>query len=640
MSIGRLAFQNFRKSFHNYLSMILSLAFTVLILFNFADLTYAETFQALGERNKEYIDIIIRVISFVLVCFMFFFIWYATNVFLTRRKKEIGIYVFMGLTNRKIGRLYMLETVLTGAAALVLGIGAGVVTTQLFQMILLRLSDIAIALSFRFTWQPVVITAVLYTLIYAVFVLKGYGNIVKSSVLEMISAARQNEYVKMNGLLLLVKAVLGVCILTNGYYLAVKEEGYNIMGNLFLATVLVIVGTYLLFGGFLPILFQQLAKRKSFLYQKERTLWVNNIIFRMKKNYRTYAMTCVLLTCSVTAIAAAFAEKGQYDNMVNFRSHYTFQVVSDRPELEKEISMLIAEDNEISYHGCLPFFGMDGSHFADGYSQGILSFSDVKKLAEDTGLAFPYESLADDELIDVSYIMLMSFITDEKEKTVEIDGEPFHQIDRTTVPYLGYLQEGHGYYIVSDKVYAELLMRCSEGASADIQTYTYNYKIADTDNFEVSQKMLKDLTYTAEKSYVGLVALDPNSDDIGWIKVEYSLCIFVFLVFVLASGSILFMKLYNDAFEEKERYTILKKMGISTKTLSRAAAKELRAAYAMPFLLMALSSWFSVHSLEKLMSKNLKMVNLLSVAVIFLFFVVFYELSVFFYRKNALDTTE
>lgn len=640
MSIGRLAFQNFRKSFHNYFSMILSLAFTVLILFNFVNLTYAETFQALGERNKEYIDIIIRVISFVLVCFMFFFIWYATNVFLTRRKKEIGIYVFMGLTNRKIGKLYMLETMLTGAAALVLGIGAGIVTTWLFQMILLRLSEIAIELSFRFTWQPAAITAVIYLLVYVVFVLKGYWNIVKSSVLEMISAARQNEYVKENALLLLLKAVFGVCILVNGYYLAVKEQGYNIMGNLFLATVLVIVGTYLLFGGFLPMLFQQLAKRKQFLYQKERTLWVNNIVFRMKKNYRTYAMTCVLLTCSVTAIAAAFAEKGQYDNIVNFRNHYTFQVISDRPDMAEEVAALIAEDNEIVYDGSLSFFGMDGSHFANGYSQGILSFTDVKRLAEDTGLAFPYENLADDEIIDVSYIMLMSFISDEKDKTVMIDGKAFHQIDKTTVPYLGYLQEGHGYYIVSDSVYEELLAQCQDGSSPDIQTHIYNYKIADGGNYEASREKLNGLVYTAEESYVGLVALDPHSDDIEWIKVEYSLCIFVFLVFVLASGSILFMKLYNDAFEEKERYAILKKMGIPVKTLSRAAAKELRAAYAMPFLLMTLSSWFSVHSLEKLMSKNLKAVNLISVAIIFLFFAVFYRLSLFFYRKNALDMRE
>ncbi|MCM1175666.1 MAG: ABC transporter permease [Blautia sp.] len=635
MSIGRLAFQNFRKSFQNYLSMILSLAFTVLILFHFVNLSYAETFQALGEQNKTYIDIIIRIISLVLVCFMFFFIWYATNVFLTRRKKEIGIYVFMGLTNRRIGKLYLLETVLIGMAALVIGIGAGIVTTQLFQMILLCLSEISIELSFRFTWQPAAVTTALYALVYAVFALKGYLNIVKSSVLEMLSASGQNEYVKTGGLLLFIKAALGVCVLANGYYLAVKEQGYNVMGNLFLATALVIAGTYLLFGGFLPLLFQWLVKRKGFLYRKERTLWVNNIVFRMKKNYRTYAMTCVLLTCSVTAIAAAFAEKGQYDNIVNFRNRYTFQIISDRADMGEEISALLLQDSDIAYCGELPFFSMDGSHFSHGYGRGILAFSNVKKLAEETGLAFPYENLADDEFIDVSYIVLMSFITEDSGQMIEIDGKPFRRIDKTTVPYLGYLQEGGGYYIVNDRVYAKLSAEC--GGGMDIQTYTYNYKIADAGKFETGREKLSGLVYSTEESYVGLAALDPGSDDIGWIKVEYSLCVFVFLVFVLASGSILFMKLYNDAFEEKERYAILKKTGISTKSLRRAAARELLAAYAMPFFVMAVSSWFSVHSLERLMSKNLKTVNLVSVLIILLFFAVFYGASLFFYRKNALE---
>lgn len=635
MTIRGLALHNFRKSFRNYFSMILSLAFTVMILFDFVNLIYSETFQALGERNKEYIDIIIRVISFVLVCFLFFFVWYASNVFLTRRKKEIGIFIFMGLTNKKIGRLYALETIFTGAAALLFGLCSGVVTTWLFQMILLRLSEISIEISFRFALRPVLITALLYTAVYAVFVWKGYRNLVKSSVLEMISAARQHEYMAEGGLFLLIKAALGICILANGYVLAIRETGGNVMGNLFLATVLVIVGTYLLFGGFLPLLFGRLSRCKQFLYRKERTLWVNNIVFRMRKNYRTYAMTCVLLTCSVTAIAAAFAEKGQYDNIVNFRNHYTYQIISDRPDLEEELTDVIEQDNEIAYHGCLAFFGMDGSHFSGSYKRGILAFSDVKKLAEDTGLAFPYENLADDELIDLDYIKLMSFLPGEKEKTVEIDGKAFHQIDSTTTPYLGYLQESHDYYIVSDKTYDELFETCGQGEAFERQTYTYQYKIPDDGNFEAGREKLNGLTYNAEDSYVGLVAVNPESEEIGWIKVEYSLCVFVFLVFVLASGSILFMKIYNDAFEEKERYGVLKKMGISTKSLGRSVAEELSASYAMPFLLMALSSWFSVHALENLMSKNLKMVNLVSVLIIFVIFAGFYLLSVLLYRKNA-----
>ena len=111
MKMMKLAFQNFKVSFKNYLSLIISLAFTILVLFNFLNLIDSGILNGLGESNARNIEIVIQVMSFVLGCFMLFFIWYATNVFLTKRKKEIGIYVFMGLTNQNIRNLYAIETI-------------------------------------------------------------------------------------------------------------------------------------------------------------------------------------------------------------------------------------------------------------------------------------------------------------------------------------------------------------------------------------------------------------------------------------------------------------------------------------------------------------------------------------------------
>lgn len=631
----RLAFNNFKKSFRNYFSMILSLSFTIMILYNFVNLTYTETFKALGEHNKNYIDIIIRVVSFVLVCFMFFFIWYATNVFLTKRKKEIGIYVFMGLTNRKIAKIYAMETIITGIAALVLGILCGVISTKLFQIILLAISDISMDISFRFDIKPVLLTAGLYGVIYAVFVVKGYVNIVRSSVLEMISAIRQNEYVRTNKWILFGKAVLGVTILLNGYYLAVKESGFNVMGNLFSATVFVIVGTYLIFGGFLPILFQKLADNKQFLYSRERNLWINNVIFRMKKNYRTYAITCVLLTCSVTALAAAFAQKDRYENIVHFRNTYTFQIVTNKPDMDAKVTDLIEKDNDIAYSCEGEFFMMDGSHFGREFPYGIMSFSGIKKMAADAGLDFPYDELRDDEVILANHIVLLSLITDRSNVKVTIDGKEYRQIDETTEPYMGYMQESQSYYIVSDKTYEELLAAYMAETSYNERIYIYNYRIEDIYNYAASMDELDAIMGNTDDYYAGRVAIDPESDDIMWIKVEYSLCIFMFLVFVVAGGSILFMKLYNDSFDEEERYGVLMKIGVAKKTLGKATANELRVAYGAPFLLMTISSYFAVHSLEKMMSADLKIINLVSVGIILVFFLTFYKLSVVFAVKNS-----
>ena len=132
MRILQLAFLNFRNSFKSYLSLVISLSFTILILYNFQNTIYSDAFAVLGQHNKEYINMLIQVVTIVLLCFMFFFIWYATNVFLTRRKREIGIYIFMGMTNQKIAMLYMIEISFVGITALVVGIGFGAMLSLRF----------------------------------------------------------------------------------------------------------------------------------------------------------------------------------------------------------------------------------------------------------------------------------------------------------------------------------------------------------------------------------------------------------------------------------------------------------------------------------------------------------------------------
>lgn len=629
MSIFKLAFQNFRRSVSTYFSLILSLAFSILVLANFSNLVYSDTFASLQGNNREYLDMLVNCICVVLLCFMFFFIWYATNVFLERRKKEIGIYVFMGLNNQRIGQMYMVETVLIGLSALVLGLGAGVLVSQLFQMILLAMSDLSVELHFRFSLKVIGYLTYWYGIMYGIFVIKGYVNIVRSSVLGLISAGRRNEYVRQNRFVLVCRAVLGVGILGTGFYLATKNGRMDVMMNLMEAVVLVIIGVYLLFGGFIPLLFQSLARCKKLLYRGERVLWVNQMAFRMRKNYRTYAMTCVLMLCSVSALAAGFAMKYRYDNMIRFRNTYTFQFVTPQAGMDEQIAELIEVDNDITYSTEAVILGLDNALIDTRIRRGtyaILPYSQMAVLAEAAGLEPLAREPGEDEIITVENSPLLSFYTDRTGYTVTINGKVYNEIDLTYVPYLGYLQEIMCFYVVNDAVYAELLPLGQE-------IHAYNYRIADIYNYEAS---LDDTNPLMELEGMGRVAIDPHDEEIDWIRALYPMCIFMFLVFILASGSILFMKLYNDAFEEKERYAILRKLGCDEKRLKRSIAKELFAAYALPSVVITVSAWFSVHALEKLMSAELFSVYVVSVSVVYLFFALFYGMSVVLYHKNAI----
>lgn len=626
MSMFKLAFQNFKSSFKSYLSLIISLSFTTIVLSNFINLVSSGILDQLGKSQSRNIEIVLQVLSFVIACFMLFFIWYATNVFLTKRKKEIGTYIFMGLSNSKIGKLYMIETSLIGLVSLFIGIAFGILTSQLFTMILMKLSNIAIKIKFNFTISSILITCLIFIMIYMIFVIKGYINIVRSSVLEMVLATKQNEYVKQSNVILLFKSILGLIFLGNGFYLATKEAGIEVMANVFIASVLVIIGIYMLFGGFIPFLFQLFTKHKRFLYKKQRNLWINNVVFRMKKNYRTYAMVCVLMLCSVTALAFGFAMKNRSDNINHFENTYTYQILGDEKGHRDEFTSLIQKENSIDYSSeieisVIPNEITDNKFESTPYA--ILSYLQVKQIAKDTGLEFNLSEPKDDEFINLGRLYLMSLIDDRILNTNMINDKIYKSISNTTVPYLGYFQENMEFMIVNDNVYKEL---SKYGQSM----YLYNYKLTEPRNFELSVKDIQ-----SNPHCTGLVKINPDRNENLWINILFSVSFFVFLVFVFASGSILFMKLYNDAFDEKERYLVLNKIGIDKKVLIKAMASELKVAYLIPLLVMTISSYFSIQTIANVMkSKSLLQVNVLSVLVIYVFFIVCYFITKKIYQKN------
>jgi putative ABC transport system permease protein len=622
MKMIMLAFRNFKSSVRIYMALIISLAFTIAVYFNFQNMIYSNMFASLGDHNKEFTDMIIQTVSVVLICFSFFFIWYSTNIFLTKQKREFGIYIFMGLTNQNIAKLYIVETISICIVSLVLGILSGVAVMWLFQMIVLAISDIAIDVTFQFRFEPVIITVIVFMCMYLFFVGKGYWNILRSSVLNMISAVRQNEYVKQKRLVLVGKSVLGIGVLGIGYYLAVKGSGMEVMGNILAATILVIVGVYLLFGGLLPFVFQALAQNKAFLYQKERCLWVNQVVFRMKKNYRTYAMVCVLVLCSVTALATGLAMKNRYDNMIHFEHTYTFQFLTNQTDVGAQAEQLLKEVDTIACQSSIPVLMLEEN-------MPVLAYSNVKELAKQTGMEFSLREPTENEVIEIQNMILVSFYTQQNYGKVTIYGKEYQKIDETMVPYLGNLQRIMNFYIVSDTEYQRLCTMSQE-------IFTYNYKLEHAECFEAAREALSVIPTGSgeEGNFTARVAKDPNDKNDEWIKIFFPLCFFMFLVFIFASVSVMFMKLSNDAFEERERYLVMRKLGFAEKTLEKSISKELGTAYILPFIVMVISAYFSVHALERVMHENFFTIYWISITVVLAFFFVFYRLSVSVYSKN------
>ena len=246
---------------------------------------------------------------------------------------------------------------------------------------------------------------------------------------------------------------------------------------------------------------------------------------------------------------------------------------------------MIQGETEIACQTALTALSVDEEHL-------VLSYSDVKRAALESGAAGLQEP-ADDETISLSHQILLSFIVGSEKVSVTLGDTAFRETEIIREPYIGYMQKMGCFYVVSDAAY-ERLRQQSE------RLYIYSYKIADDTAFERVRAAVDVLISNTDENFTARVAADPFDNELEWVKVLYALCIFMFLVFIVAGGCIMFMKLYM-----------------------------------LPFVVLTVSAYFSVNALGKMMRTNLFSIYLVSMGVVFAVFVLCYVCSAVMYRKNV-----
>ena len=173
-------------------------------------------------------------------------------------------------------------------------------------------------------------------------------------------------------------------------------------------------------------------------------------------------------------------------------------------------------------------------------------------------------------------------------------------------------------YMVSDKTWEELKDQGTE-------IYVYNYRLKNPENINASKSYLNNLT---KDGMTGVSYTEDTLNEDSYIRVTYSLCLFMFVTLMLAAGSIIFLKIGNENYEDAQRYEILEKIGVSRKALGKAVRNEICFAYYCPFLLMTVTSYFSVKTLGNIMREDLIQVNFWSALFVLILFTFICGLSV------------
>ncbi|MBC5627122.1 ABC transporter permease [Clostridium sp. NSJ-49] len=620
MSILSIAFNNFKNNIKTYTMFFISMIFSVIILSNFFILMNGEAIQVLGEANASYTKMMLQAVSVILAVFMFFFIWYTSNVFLRNRKKEIGLFTFMGVDLKTIGKIYFSEMMLIGLSASVIGIGVGVLFSKFFQMIVFAVAGFNVDVKFTVTANSIVSTFLIFMFIFLLMSIKGFVNIARSKVIDLLNDSKKSEKMPKISVFTYIIAIVSVGFITYGYYLVFSSK-INALKTL----VLVCIGTYGLFYAAIPVVLNFLINNKKILYKGENVITINSLAYRIKKNYTTYATIGILTACTVTVLGTAVSMRKLYtmseqNDQLFSMSFYSSNIINDEKISDEITNLLGSKKYDLNTEVAIVKNTLENIEEWKKEDYILLSYDQFTNILKANG----YEkdlAKVNEEMVEGSkaiYIQrpgTLASLLKEKDVTVS---DKTYEISEGDIRFkvLGSLIN-YPTVVVNNDEYEKLK------SSGEMVNF-YGIKVENDDellNQELSNKLGEALApYLTEdiKFQVGIY----RTKNVEWLKVVYAIGAFLFLVFVLAEASIIYIKIYSDATEDKEKYKILKNIGASKKDLGKAIRKEVSLFYILPLSIGLLHSFFAIQVLGKFLSENLTVTFIISVVVSIAIFII------------------
>ncbi len=631
MSVFSIAISNFKNNIKTYTMFFISMIVSVVILNNFFILINGQALTLLGEANAKYMNMIMKLISVVLIIFMLFFIWYTSNVFLRNRKKEIGLYTFMGVDLKTIGKIYFTEMMLIGLSACLLGIGIGTLFSKFFQMLVFTLAGFQVDVKFTITMPSIVGTFLIFMVIFLLMSIKGFINIARSKVIDLLNESKKTDRMPKINVVTYLVAMFSVGCIVYGYYLVIQSQ-MNAVKTL----LLVCLGTYGLFYAVLPAIFKFLIRNKKILYKGENVITLNSLAYRIKKNYTTYATIGILTACTVTVLGTAVSMRNLYSMSEQNDQLYSISFSSIDPIDEKGIKEQITdvlgkEKFDLSTQACLVNRTLKSVESGENETYIVMPYQQFTAILKANGNARDLQKVRESmvENDQVIYVQrpgtLMSII---KNNTVTV-ADKAYQVSESGIRFkvLGTLLD-HPIVVVNQKEYEQLKL------NGKMHNF-YGFKarseklLLEKEKIEQLGKKLQPYFLDNLKAQIGV----HKTKGVEWLKLVYAIGAFLFFVFVLAEASIIYIKIHSDAMEDRGKYKILKNIGASKRDLGNAVRKEVALFYILPLSIGLLHSYFAILVLGKFLSENLGTTFFVSACASIMIFIVSAVISIKNFRN-------
>lgn len=324
----KIAKNNVIKSFKDFTIYFLTLTIAVCIFYIFNSIQAQEAILNLKNSMKEYLNIIQDVLLYVSIfvsIILAILMIYANNFLIKRRKKEFAIYMILGMKEKKVTKILFLETLIIGFFSLFAGIILGIGLSQIFPIIIAKLFMFKISnFEFIISISAIFKTIVYFFIIYIIIIIFNKKIISKYSLLELLTAEKKNEKLKIkNSVIMILINIIGIILLLISYIIMIY---YGLKANeLKLALILEIVGLFLFFLGLSGTLNFFVYKNKKFYYKDLNLFIFNQINNKINTNIISMTLISIVLFFAIIGFVSGISSKSsvilstyqQVEDMIN-----------------------------------------------------------------------------------------------------------------------------------------------------------------------------------------------------------------------------------------------------------------------------------------------------------------------------------
>ncbi|WP_288203312.1 FtsX-like permease family protein [uncultured Streptococcus sp.] len=653
---NKLAVSNLIKNRKLYYPFALAVLLAVTITYLFYSLTLNPNIGKI--RGGETISVTLGLGMVIVTIASAIIDFYANSFVMKNRSKELGIYGMLGLEKRHLISMVFKELLIFGSLTLTAGLGLGALFDKLIFALLLKLMNMKVELVS--TFQPIVFILVLIVF-GAIFLGLIFINAFRIARMNALQLSREKASGEKKGRFLSLQTILGLISMGAGYYLAVTVENpLNAVLIFFVAVLLVIFGTYLLFNAGITVFLQILKKNKRYYYQPNNMISLSNLIFRMKKNAVGLATIAILSTMVLVTMSAATSIFSASETFKKFMNPHDFGITGrnvEKEDLDKLLSQyasdkgLTVTKKEVFRHSNFGIESQDGTKlriFAKGNNfvqpKTIFMVFDQKDYENMTGqklslsgnevglftknkvLEGQKEFTLNDQTYTVKEEIKNDFVLEHVPNEFNIITSDYNYL---VVPNLQAFIDQYPDSSLFDQLYGGMNVTASEEEQL---------KLAD-DFTEYLRNFNRDLN--KEGSYVfGSNLADSSAQISALYGGVFFIGIFLSIIFMVGTVLVIYYKQISEGYEDRERFIILQKVGLDQKQIKQTINKQVLTVFFLPLLFAFLHLAFAYHMLSLILKvigvldATMMLTVTLSICAIFLIvYVLIFMITSRSYRK-------